>query len=88
MTQQHVFIIEDNEGICKLTQKQLRRLGYTSQSVHTGEDAINWLTANKTDLILLDFSLPDATADSILDQMEEKGIQIPFIIITGHGNEK
>ncbi|MFI5178376.1 MAG: sigma-54-dependent transcriptional regulator [Vicinamibacterales bacterium] len=38
------------------------------------------------DLVLLDYALPDGTALDLLRQLKLKGIEVPVVVLTGHGS--
>jgi FixJ family two-component response regulator len=39
-------------------------------------------------LLLLDYCLPDMTGKQVVETLAEQQRSIPFIVITGHGDEK
>ena len=51
------------------------------------KEALDVLKEKRFDLILLDFVLPDGNGLDFLKIMENKGFEIPVVIITGQGNE-
>jgi diguanylate cyclase (GGDEF)-like protein len=83
-----VLVVEDNEDLSRLMQKKLLREGFNVQSASNGEDAISWLTSNEDSVLLLDYFLPDMTGKQVIKSLEKKNYSVPFIIITGHGDEK
>ena len=51
------------------------------------EDAIQVLKKSHFDLILLDYLLSDGNGLDLLKRMEQEGLEIPAVVITGQGDE-
>ena len=54
-----ILIIEDHPGLRKVLRTQIERMGYTGITAHNGKDGIETAIAEKPDLIMMDFSMPD-----------------------------
>jgi PAS domain S-box-containing protein len=84
-----VLIVEDDEGLSRLIAKGLKNTGFDVGVVHNGIQAIDWVVNNNPpELILLDYKLPDMSGREVVEALKERRIEIPFIIMTGHGDEK
>jgi PAS domain S-box-containing protein len=88
MKKKRILIIEDDEGVGLLASRKLGRRGYDVVCMQNGADAVEWLENNRADLMLLDFGLPDTDGNKLLNEIESLGVDIPFIVTTGHGCEK
>lgn len=66
----------------------LRREGYEVAGFDTGTQALEWLAHETPDLMVLDLKLGDLSAPKIVERLAEKGRHFPFIIVTGHGDER
>jgi PAS domain S-box-containing protein len=66
----------------------LRREGFEVEGFESGKDALKWLTDESADLLLLDLKLADLPAPQLIERLRERGRNFPFIIITGHGDER
>lgn len=82
-----ILIVEDEEGLNHLIKKVLGREGFVTEGVLNGEDAIRRISNDPDVILILDFVLPDMTGKEVITSLAKKGIKIPFIIITGHGDE-
>ena len=53
-----ILIVEDERALCDTLAKSLKRKGYETDVCYDGESALEWMLAEKYDLILLDLNLP------------------------------
>jgi signal transduction histidine kinase len=83
-----IVVVDDDKTLCLLIQRNLQRLGFKSQYALNGSEFINKLTKIINPILLLDYQLPDMTGDQIIEYLNRHQFNIPFIIITGHGDEK
>lgn len=81
-----ILCIDDDTDICFLLQKFLSKQGYTVETAFDGNSGLKKLKAEKFDLVLCDFRLPDKDG---LDMIKEIRIIRPaaqIIIITGYSD--
>jgi len=83
-----VIVIEDDEGLNRLIRKHLEREGFRTESALNGAEALSKICGTGDEVLLLDYMMPDMTAKEILSNLSQKQKRIPFIIMTGHGDEK
>ena len=79
-----VLIVEDRSADAELVVREMRLAGYAAdwKRVETEADFLIALEES-WDLLLADFSLPDFSGFSALKLMKEKGLNIPFLIVSG-----
>jgi PAS domain S-box-containing protein len=79
-----ILILEDRPVDAELLLHELKRSGYacTSHRVDTEEDYLAALDPS-LDIILADYSLPQFTAMEALLLLQQRGLDIPFIVVTG-----
>jgi len=83
-----ILVVDDDQGLLRLIERALRREGFDTATATSGNDAITWLTSNSADLLLLDLKLQDIEAKELVSHLADMGRAIPFIIITGQGDER
>lgn len=83
-----ILIVEDHQGFATLLQRCLTREGFQTQIAPTGQEALTWLTQQPADLLLLDLHLPDMTGEEVVQRLKDRHIPLPFIVITGAGDER
>ncbi|MFQ5753084.1 MAG: PAS domain S-box protein, partial [bacterium] len=83
-----ILVVEDDKSFAALIYKKLQQEGYHTEWASTGSEALSWLTENPCTLMLLDYQLPDMTGQQVIYSITEQRRNVPFILMTAHGNEK
>ncbi len=83
-----VLVVDDDPGLIRLIERELRREGFQTAGVGSGLHATEWLKHHRADLLLLDLKLPDMEGPALIESMVAMGRPVPFIIITGQGDER
>jgi len=80
-----VLIVEDSEDDAILVLRELKRAGYDveSERVDTPESMQDALDRREWDIVLSDYSMPRFSMPAALAMIKEKGLEIPFIIVSG-----
>jgi DNA-binding response OmpR family regulator len=84
----HILIVEDDEvlgdQLCDLLVKE----GYQVSTSRQGEEALEFLTNNHVDLLILDLMLPVMTGWELVERMraDRELAQIPVFVITAFQN--
>src|SRR5258706_6155193 len=85
----NVLILEDQPEDTELLLYELKQAGFAPnwQRVETERDYIAGLRED-LDIILADFSMPELRVTSALDLLQARGLDIPFIVVTGSVTEQ
>lgn len=83
---QKILIVEDEIKIATLLQDYLKNAGYSAQTLHRGDQVLDWLKTNPADLILLDLMLPGLDGMEICKAVRVNS-NIPIIMITAKVEE-
>ncbi len=85
VTPLRVLIVEDSEADAELLLRELRRGGYAPEfeRVETREGLDDALGRQSWDLIVSDYAMPRLNGLQALKLAQEKGFDIPFIIVSG-----
>ncbi|NUP04835.1 MAG: PAS domain S-box protein [Polyangiaceae bacterium] len=80
-----ILLVEDSVTDAKLVLQELRRTGrpIESERVETAEAMNRALDRGHWDLVISDWSMPQFSAESALDVMSERRLDLPFIIVSG-----
>lgn len=79
-----VLYIDDDEGLCRLVQKDMMRLGYDVTCVRTGAEGLAILAQRRVDVICLDHFLEGETGLDILEKIVEMPNRPAIIYVTGN----
>ena len=83
-----ILVVEDDDGLRRLICKRLERKKLKVEALGTGEDALVRIMSNPDVLLLLDYKLPDMTGRELIENLVGNGYTVPFVVITGHGDER
>lgn len=64
-----VLVVEDTVEFAKLTMMMLQRIGLKSVHAEDGDAAVEYITHNRPDLVLLDLNLPGASGWEVLEHL-------------------
>lgn len=81
-----VLIVEDSENDATLLEIELQRVGFepVCHRVETADDMRAALENEEWDLVIADYVMPQFTGLAALKLVEEKKLDLPFIIVSGH----
>ncbi len=83
-----ILIVDDDDGLRRLVCRRLQKVGYAVADAVNGAGALTKIAGKMPALLLLDQKLPDMTGRSVIEKLMESGNDIPFIIMTGQGDER
>lgn len=83
-----ILVVDDDPGIARLIAQELRREGHHTVIACSGEQAVTWMKDHVADLVLLDLKLPGLQGNDLIDRLDSFHDHLPFIIITGQGDER
>lgn len=83
-----ILIIEDEEPIRRVLVRILidENKNFQITEAKNGKEGISYLKKEKFDLVLCDIKMPKMDGIEVLQETKTNNINIPFIILTGHGN--
>jgi DNA-binding NtrC family response regulator len=81
-----LLIVEDEPGTRLGVRTYLETYGYDVEEADTLAAAMTHLRAQVPDLALVDYALADGTALDLLRDIKLQGIDVPVIVLTGHGS--
>ena len=84
----NILLIEDEEPIRRVMVKILveENMTYSVTEAINGKEGFEALCKKSFDLVLCDIKMPKMDGIEVLQQARKKSIQVPFVMLTGHGN--
>lgn len=77
-----IGFVEDDDDLNELVPRLLEAEGFEVRAWKRGEDALEPLSADPPDLLLLDVNLPGMSGWELLERLRDRGIDAPAIALT------
>ena len=81
-----ILLVDDEKQFRESSQRLLTRRGYDIVTAEDGQRALDFLSKNPVDLILLDLKMPVMSGEEFLQALPPQHADVPVIVITGHGS--
>jgi FixJ family two-component response regulator len=81
-----VLIIDDDSRMREAMQRLLKTVGLHSESFATPQDFLEHKLPDGPCCLVLDVRLPGMSGLDVQTKLNEAGVQVPIIFITGHGD--
>ena len=82
-----VLIVDDDPGVRKVLKRILGGAGYEVEEATDAFQALDALDSSPPDAALLDIKMPGMDGLGLMDNLRQRGLEIPIVILTGHGDE-
>ncbi|HEX8210648.1 MAG TPA: response regulator [Longimicrobium sp.] len=83
-----ILVVEDTLEIAEGLQRTLEYDGYEVSLATKAAHALALATSDKPELIVLDLGLPDRDGYHVLQQLRERGVQTPVLILSARREEE
>ena len=89
MPKERILVVEDEEDILELVRYNLARENYQVYCASSGEEALEIVASEPSDLIVLDLMLPgmDGLEVTKILKNDFKTTDIPIVMLTAKGDE-
>ncbi len=85
-TEATVFVVDDDEAVRQALELLLESVGLTAQTYASAEDFLQAYDAARPGCLVLDVRMPGTSGLALQEQLAGRGVDIPIIFITGHGD--
>jgi two-component system nitrogen regulation response regulator NtrX len=82
-----ILIVDDDSGVRNVLRRILGSAGYAVQEAGDAFQALDLLDAQPPDAALLDLKMPGMDGLGLLANLRQRGLEIPVVVLTGHGDE-
>jgi len=86
MSNRTVFLVDDDEAIRHSASFMLRHAGYIVKTYPDGLSFLDSVSDEHEGCILLDVRMPGMDGLAVQGALNQRGINMPVIILTGHGD--
>lgn len=87
MNRKKVLIVDDEENIVELIKFNLQKNGYDTIEAYNGNDALNCVNTEKTDILILDWMLPEVDGLEVCKRVKSMDKTISIIMLTAKDEE-
>lgn len=85
-TNVRVLAVDDEQDFIHLFVKRFSKRNLDVHGVHSGEEALEYLDAHETDVVVLDVRMPGMDGLETLKEIRKRHPQVEVIMLTGHGS--
>ena len=79
---EHILVIDDDAFLSEILSETLVDSGFEVKTLADGQAALDYLAANRIDLVILDIRLPGLNGYEVLKEIRKRS-EIPVIMLTG-----
>jgi DNA-binding NtrC family response regulator len=80
-----VLLVDDERNLRSTLARALKLEGYQTVEAEDGERALALLAEEPVDAVLLDLQMPRKDGFAVLESLQERGLDVPVIVLTAHG---
>jgi two-component system response regulator FixJ len=81
-----VYVVDDDDSVRRSAAFMLRHAGFKVHPVESGVDFLKLAKGAERGCVLLDVRMPELDGLQVQQQMISDGIDMPIVILTGHGD--
>ncbi len=86
MTQSTVHIVDDDADVREATALLLETAGYSTALFSGADELLAAVSPEAAGCLVLDVRLPEGNGLSLQRELAQRGIRMPIVFITGHGD--
>ena len=83
-----ILVVDDDEAVRLVTYEMLKRLGFEVTTADCGERALEQVTHQSFDLVLLDLAMPSMSGMEVFSSLREIESEARVIFMTGYSKEE
>ena len=80
-----ILIVEDEKALCDAIARGFRHLDYSVDCCYNGQSALDVLSFERFDLVILDLNLPDADGMTVLKTLRATDDETKVLILSARG---
>ena len=81
-----VYIVDDDVSVREAVGSLIRSAGLSVKTFASAQESLGSLREEVPSCLVLDIQLPDINGFELQQELATKGVQIPIIFLTGHGD--
>lgn len=81
-----VHIVDDDDGVRRATSALMESVGYLYSSYASASEFLRRYQSSQAGCLILDIRMPEMSGLELQNELNQRGIRIPVIFVTGHGD--
>jgi len=81
-----IYVIDDDDAVRQSLEFLLKTAHLTVRSFESGKEFLDALPTIQSGCIITDVRMPEVTGIDVLNRVQQMKLDIPVIVITGHGD--
>ncbi len=81
-----IYVVDDDISVCKALDLLLKSNGFKVETFINAKEFLCFKHPKRQSCLVLDIRLPNINGFALQEIMAQRGIIIPIVFITGHGN--
>jgi len=81
-----VFIVDDDDAVRKFVCSLVASVSLNAEPHASAQDFLDSYDAHRPGCLLLDIRMPGMSGLELQQELKSRGIDLPIIVLTGHGN--
>lgn len=82
-----VSVVDDDESVRESLPDLLKAFGFSAKTFASAEEFLASDIVDKTRCLILDISMPGMTGPDLQRELARRGLPIPIVFITAHGDD-
>jgi two-component system chemotaxis response regulator CheY len=86
-----ILVVDDSRAMRRIVSRTIRQAGFEGHEIveaENGREALEVVKAQKPDLILSDWHMPEMTGIEFLSALNAEGFEIPFGFVTSESTKE
>lgn len=79
-----VFVVDDDESVCKALRRLMKSAGYNIRTFTSAEDFLNQGCQNVPGCLILDMRMPGMSGLELQERLADAGSKMPIIFMSAH----
>ena len=82
-----ILLVEDDPALLTILEASVAHGGFSSESVHSGAEALEVFRSRPFDAVLIDLGLPDRDGGEVLRELRDAS-DVPILVVSGRASER
>src|SRR5439155_24020432 len=80
-----LLLVDDDPSVSEFLATYLSERGNPSNATIEGDKALNWLSENQCEVVVVDLNLPNANGISLIASLRAINARLPIVVFTERG---